>query len=121
MRSIGAAKALFCSLFIAISGGHALNAQELPNWSGVKLELWKYSNPFFPSEWGEAKLGGYDWKAANAKILNDELNLDITEKASGQVQANDSAFREKARWEVEVTLPTMKSFSLPETFRLTSR
>ena len=40
----------------------------LPDWSKVKLQLWKYNNPFVPSQWSEPKLGGYDWKAANVKI-----------------------------------------------------
>jgi hypothetical protein len=80
----------------------------LPNFAGIALVLWNYGNPFFPSEWGEAKLGGYNWKAANAQIIDDELHLKVTEKASGQIQANDASLLGNARWEVDVTLPTMR-------------
>lgn len=80
----------------------------LPNFAGVQLVLWNYTNPFFPSQWGEVKLGGYDWKAANATIVNDELQLKVTEKASGQVQTNAAAMLSNARWEVDVTLPQME-------------
>lgn len=80
-------------------------SQSLPDWTGVQLKLWNYSAPFFPSEWSETKLGGYNWKGANAEILNGSLNLSVTEKASGEVQA--SAYASKGLWEVEVTLPQM--------------
>ena len=65
------------------SGDVALD--RLPDWSGVKLQLWKYGNPFVPSQWSEPKLGGYDWKAANVKIVDGALQLTVSEKASAEV------------------------------------
>jgi beta-glucanase (GH16 family) len=84
-----------------------VHAESLPNWKGVQLKAFNYKNLFFPSEWGEGKLGGYNWRSANAQITNGTLNLSVSERASGQVQAND--FRSKALWEVDVTLPKMAS------------
>ncbi|RJT42635.1 glycosyl hydrolase family protein [Mesorhizobium waimense] len=85
-----------------------LAADKLPDWSGVKLQLWKYGNPFVPSQWSEPKLGGYDWKAENAKIVDGALQLTVSEKASAEVIAGGKSERSSARWEVDVTLPTMK-------------
>ena len=84
------------------------DVEKLPDWSKVKLQLWQYNNPFVPSQWGEPKLGGYDWKAANAKIVDGELQLTVSEKASAQVIAGGKSDLSKAKWEVDVTLPTMK-------------
>ncbi len=80
----------------------------LPDWSKVKLQLWKYNNPFFPSQWSEPKLGGYDWKAANVKIVDGALQLTVSEKASAEVIAGGKSESSSARWEVDVTLPTMR-------------
>lgn len=101
-------KRLMLSFTIAsISFGSAVHAENLPDWKGVQLKAFNYKNRFFPSEWGEGKLGGYNWKSANAQISNGTLNLSVSEKASAQIQAND--FRSKAFWEVDVALPKMVS------------
>ncbi|PAP96609.1 family 16 glycosylhydrolase [Mesorhizobium wenxiniae] len=93
----------------SVAAGDAEAAvDKLPDWSAVKLQLWKYNNPFVPSQWGEPKLGGYDWKAANAKIVDGALQLTVSEKASAQVVAGGKSDFSSARWEVDVTLPTMK-------------
>ncbi|QKC87205.1 glycosyl hydrolase family protein [Mesorhizobium sp. NZP2234] len=91
---------------VAGSGDVALD--KLPDWSGVKLQLWKYSNPFAPSQWSEPKLGGYDWKAANVKIVDGALQLTVSEKASAEVISGSNSAYASAKWEVDVTLPTMK-------------
>jgi hypothetical protein len=93
--------------FFAFMIPFAVSAQSLPNWTGVKLELWNYQNPFFPSQWGEAKLNGYDWRANHATISNGSLLLSVSEKASGQVQGNE--YLSRALWEVDVILPEMRS------------
>ena len=80
----------------------------LPDFSGIEMAVWDWGKPFAPSEWGEPKLGGYDRKSANVRITGGKLELNITEKASAQVQANDAGLLTKARWEVDVTIPTMK-------------
>ncbi|TIW20448.1 MAG: glycosyl hydrolase family protein, partial [Mesorhizobium sp.] len=80
----------------------------LPDWSKVKLQLWKYNNPFVPSQWSEPKLGGYGWKGSNVKIVDGALQLTVSEKASAQVIAGAKSDSGSARWEVDVTLPTMK-------------
>ncbi|UVK39156.1 family 16 glycosylhydrolase [Mesorhizobium sp. AR10] len=80
----------------------------LPDWSAVKLQLWKYNNPFVPSQWSEPKLGGYDWKAANVKIVDGALQLTVSEKASAEVISGGKSDFSSAKWEVDVTLPTMK-------------
>ncbi|MCM2458094.1 family 16 glycosylhydrolase [Rhizobium sp. CG4] len=85
----------------------AVSAQSLPSWAGVKLETWNYTNDFFPSQWGEAKLGGYNWQAANASISGGTLLLSVSEKASAQVQANQ--YYSHALWEIDVVLPQMRS------------
>jgi hypothetical protein len=91
-----------------VAGGADPAVDKLPDWSAVKLQLWKYGNPFVPSQWSEPKLGGYDWKAANARIVDGALELTVSEKASGQVIAGGKSDSSSARWEVDVTLPTMK-------------
>ncbi|MGR9172680.1 family 16 glycosylhydrolase [Hyphomicrobiales bacterium] len=96
---------MYFLIFSFVAASSAANAQTLPNWAGVQLKLWNYANPFFPAEWNEAKLGAYNWKAANAEIVSGTLNLSVTERASGEVQGN--TFAAKGRWEVEVTLPKM--------------
>lgn len=80
----------------------------LPDWRGVVLRAnrWR-TQPFNPSYWSEPKLGGYGWSLANAAIVDGDLRLRVTEKASGQVQAWDGAFATRALWEVDVTLPAM--------------
>jgi len=80
----------------------------LPDWSKVKLQLWKYENPFVPSQWNEPKLGGYGWKSENVKIINGELQLTVSEKASAQVITGGKSDSPSARWEVDVTLPKMR-------------
>ena len=80
----------------------------LPDWSKVKLQLWKYGNPFVPSQWNEPKLGGYGWKGENVKIVNGELQLTVSEKASAQVITGGKSDSASARWEVDVTLPKMR-------------
>lgn len=88
--------------------GKKLAVEPLPDWSKVKLQLWKYDNPFFPSQWSEPKLGGYDWKASNVKIVDGELQLTVSEKASAEVIGGGKSDSSSARWEVDVTLPTMR-------------
>lgn len=82
--------------------------QPLPDWSKVKLQLWQYNNPFVPSQWNEPKLGSYGWKGENVKIVNGELQLTVSEKASAQVIAGGKSDSASARWEVDVTLPKMR-------------
>jgi hypothetical protein len=92
---------------VAAGAGDAA-LDKLPDWSAVKLQLWKYTNPFVPSQWSEPKLGGYDWKAANVKIVDGALQLSVSEKASAQVISGGKSDSSSAKWEVDVTLPTMR-------------
>lgn len=80
-------------------------AASLPDWSGVKLVAWQYQNPFFPSAWGEAKLGDYAWKSENTTVEDGKLLLSVDEQGSAQVQT--SAEPLAGFWEVDVTLPRM--------------
>jgi hypothetical protein len=82
--------------------------QSLRNWNGVVLQANKWKNPFIPSDWRERKLGDYWWKASNARIVNNELQLTVSEKASAQVQSGSSTLSSHARWDVDVTLPKMR-------------
>lgn len=61
-----------------------------------------------PSQWGEPKLGGYDWRADHAVIRRGALELSVSERASGQVQTGSGAVSKSALWEVDVTLPEMR-------------
>lgn len=82
--------------------------QALPDWRGVVLRANRWSTqPFNPSYWSEPKLGPYGWSLRNAAIVDGELKLRVTEKASGQIQAWDRAFATRGLWEVDVTLPSM--------------
>ncbi|TPK99782.1 glycosyl hydrolase family protein [Mesorhizobium sp. B2-4-12] len=90
------------------AGSGNVTLDKLPDWSSVRLQLWKYSNPFVPSQWSEPKLGGYDWKAANVKIVDGSLQLTVSEKASAQVVSGANSASSSAKWEVDVTLPSMK-------------
>ncbi|WP_214472405.1 family 16 glycosylhydrolase [Mesorhizobium sp. dw_380] len=92
----------------AAAGKGAAALDKLPDWSEVKLQLWKYSNPFVPSQWSEPKLGGYDWKAANVKIVDGALQLTVSEKASAEVMSGANSASTSAKWEVDVTLPKMR-------------
>lgn len=99
---------VFLPLILALTPSWpSAETTRLPNWEGIELKAFNYKGPFFPSEWGEPKLGGYDWKAENAKIDNGTLNLSVSEKASGQVQSSD--YRLSAFWEVDVVLPRLTS------------
>lgn len=82
------------------------SAQALPNWAGVKLETWNFNNDFFPAQWAEPKLNGYNWEAANADIVDGILHLKVSEKASAQVQS--SHYYSRALWEIDVILPQMR-------------
>lgn len=80
----------------------------LPDWRGVVLRpnRWR-TQAFNPSYWSEPKLGDYGWSLRNASIVDGELRLRVTEKASGQIQAWDRGFTTRGLWEADVTLPTM--------------
>ena len=80
----------------------------LPDFSGYSLKLWDWTAPMAPSEWSEPKLGGYDWRVDHAIIADGDLNLSVSERASGQVQTNGAANATNALWEVDVTLPLMR-------------
>ncbi|QKD00260.1 glycosyl hydrolase family protein [Mesorhizobium loti R88b] len=91
-----------------VAGSGDFTLDKLPDWSAVKLQVWKYNNPFVPSQWSEAKLGGYDWKADNIKIVDGALQLTVSEKASAELMSGSNSTSASAKWEVDVTLPTMK-------------
>lgn len=80
----------------------------LPDFSGVTLRLWDWTAPLAPSQWGEPKLGGYDWRADHAVIRGGALVLSVSERASGQVQASAAGAATRGVWEVDVTLPEMR-------------
>lgn len=79
----------------------------LPNFAGYNLEngaSGKWGNTWTRSTWDETKLSGYSWSEKNARIVGPDLLISVTERNSGQVQADYRAVFTKARWEVDVTL-----------------
>lgn len=80
----------------------------LPDFSDIQLRANNWNAPMSPSQWSEAKLGGYDWRADHAVIASGALALSVSERASGQVQTHTNQFSEAAMWEVDVTLPMMR-------------
>lgn len=42
----------------------------LPDFSRYSLKFWDWTAPIASSEWSEPKLGGYDWRADHAVIVN---------------------------------------------------
>ena len=82
--------------------------QPLPDFRRVVLTPWNWQAPMAPSQWAEAKLGGYDWRASHATVEGGDLLLSVSERASGQVQTNAAALARTAFWEVDVTLPPMR-------------
>ena len=85
------------------SGDVALD--KLPDWSACQAPALEVQQSFVPSQWSEPKLGGYDWKAANVKIVDGALQLTVSEKASAEVISGGNSAFSSAKWEVDVTLP----------------